>query len=456
MTRYTKQSVTSLAGINSELTKIQTALQDTLSRKSDVPNQMEGSLDMNSERILNLPDPISDHEPVTLGAVQNFVDQAQGVNIVQEATPTAGLRQGVRWYKPSEATTYVYYCDGDSCQWVQEPVQSADGTLRDELAGTDSSVLIADVEAQDIARDYKLADALEFPNGAFWQSPVLSERTMVDIKNFQGQDGTFPAKEPVIVHDYSDGRRTVQLDKVGGNGVGYVLGLRRANNPINRPDKPADFVSPDGYLECSYDSFDGIGGAKLVNKSFYIDPNANLVWVGKNGNAVTSAQFIQLKPNGDGRYPFWFTATQEQDLFMRWSNPSGDVLAVRDDVAGTRTHLIVDSNQTSGLRISCLAGTLDLSAGTNIIVRNPVITASGVDLTLTAAKDLLLGATTGSIKADKPFRPRAYSVSSVPAAVDFNQHIVFVTNGDAGAPCLAVSNGTNWLRIALGAAISST
>lgn len=34
--------------------------------------------------------------------------------------------------------------------------------------------------------------------------------------------------------------------------------------------------------------------------------------------------------------------------------------------------------------------------------------------------------------------------------------IVFVTDGDAGNPCLAVYNGTDWLRISLGAAISTT
>lgn len=34
--------------------------------------------------------------------------------------------------------------------------------------------------------------------------------------------------------------------------------------------------------------------------------------------------------------------------------------------------------------------------------------------------------------------------------------VVNCSNGDAGSPCLAVYNGTDWLRIALGAAISAT
>jgi hypothetical protein len=43
--------------------------------------------------------------------------------IVQESTPpTAGFRNGARWYKPSEATSYILYADGDSSQWIQEAV----------------------------------------------------------------------------------------------------------------------------------------------------------------------------------------------------------------------------------------------------------------------------------------------------------------------------------------------
>lgn len=78
-----------------------------------------------------------------------------GRAIISETVPSASFtREGVRWYKPSESTTYVYYCDGDSCQWVQEPVQSAEGTLRQELAASDSNVLVGGVKAEDLSRKY--------------------------------------------------------------------------------------------------------------------------------------------------------------------------------------------------------------------------------------------------------------------------------------------------------------
>jgi hypothetical protein len=49
------------------------------------------------------------------------------------------------------------------------------------------------------------------------------------------------------------------------------------------------------------------------------------------------------------------------------------------------------------------------------------------------------------------------AVASLPAASVANDGcVVYCTNGDAGSPCLAVSNGTNWLRVALGAAVATS
>lgn len=76
MTRYTKQTVSSIAGINSELTKIQTAIRDSLSRLGDSPNQMQDLLDMNSNRIINLPLPLSDLEPVRRVDIEGIVESA--------------------------------------------------------------------------------------------------------------------------------------------------------------------------------------------------------------------------------------------------------------------------------------------------------------------------------------------------------------------------------------------
>lgn len=49
-----------------------------------------------------------------------------------------------------------------------------------------------------------------------------------------------------------------------------------------------------------------------------------------------------------------------------------------------------------------------------------------------------------------------YTVAQLPAASAANAgFIVYVTNGNTGAACLAVSNGTSWLRLT-GTAVSAT
>ena len=50
----------------------------------------------------------------------------------------------------------------------------------------------------------------------------------------------------------------------------------------------------------------------------------------------------------------------------------------------------------------------------------------------------------------------SYTVANAPAAASYPRRIIYVSNGNAGVPCIAVSNGTSWLRIALGTAISAT
>jgi hypothetical protein len=67
MARYTKTGTPNTIGqINSELDLIAVAIGDTLSRLGDTPNQMEATLDMNSNSIINLPAPAFLTSPVRL------------------------------------------------------------------------------------------------------------------------------------------------------------------------------------------------------------------------------------------------------------------------------------------------------------------------------------------------------------------------------------------------------
>lgn len=55
--------------VNSNSDAIEAALENTLSRDGTAPNYMSADLDMNSHRILNLPTPTTDTEPVRLGDI---------------------------------------------------------------------------------------------------------------------------------------------------------------------------------------------------------------------------------------------------------------------------------------------------------------------------------------------------------------------------------------------------
>jgi hypothetical protein len=49
-----------------------------------------------------------------------------------------------------------------------------------------------------------------------------------------------------------------------------------------------------------------------------------------------------------------------------------------------------------------------------------------------------------------------YTVAQLPAAADNDYRVVYCSNGATGSACLAVSNGTNWLRVVFGAAVAAS
>lgn len=67
MARYTPTgNVVTVPAINAELEKISEAIEDTLSRKGGGTNQVETDIDLNGNRLLNLPAPQNSNDPVRL------------------------------------------------------------------------------------------------------------------------------------------------------------------------------------------------------------------------------------------------------------------------------------------------------------------------------------------------------------------------------------------------------
>lgn len=77
-----QSETTAVNSINTNNAAIETAVQDTLSRSGAAPNQMLSSLDMNSNRILNLPEPGSLHEPLRLADLT-------GINVGLSSVPVS-------------------------------------------------------------------------------------------------------------------------------------------------------------------------------------------------------------------------------------------------------------------------------------------------------------------------------------------------------------------------------
>lgn len=92
-------SASARTAINDNFTSIEEAIDNTLSRDGSTPNQMEADIDLNSNKLLNVGDPVNDTDGVNLRSVQTIVDEyipelaasiIEGTGRVERFTATAG------------------------------------------------------------------------------------------------------------------------------------------------------------------------------------------------------------------------------------------------------------------------------------------------------------------------------------------------------------------------------
>lgn len=74
-----------VGSINRNFTALQTIIETLLSRDGLAPNQMVALLDMNNQRIINLPVPVNDTEPARHGDLQGYVTAAEAAQEAAEA-----------------------------------------------------------------------------------------------------------------------------------------------------------------------------------------------------------------------------------------------------------------------------------------------------------------------------------------------------------------------------------
>jgi hypothetical protein len=64
-------------------------------------------------------------------------------------------------------------------------------------------------------------------------------------------------------------------------------------------------------------------------------------------------------------------------------------------------------------------------------------------------------AQTAAAAAKQPLTGNTFTVATVPAAAANVGRVIYVSNGAAGAATAAISDGTNWKRIAIGVNIAA-
>ncbi len=152
-----ESSATATINNNSEL--IQAAIDNTLSRDGTAPNQMLASLDMNSKRILNLPNPASSTEPLRL---QDLVDFTGGGSI---ATIPDGGTSGQVLGKLSSTDFDV--------DWRTVATDAGYINVKDYGATGDGSTddYNAIINARNAARSF--GKSLAFPDGIYCHSATI-------------------------------------------------------------------------------------------------------------------------------------------------------------------------------------------------------------------------------------------------------------------------------------------
>lgn len=127
MADYVPSTVYSTIGINAELTKVAAALKRKISSQADESRFMEADLDMNSNRILNLPKPVSWNEPVRLKDIVNVEEIIAGSTLLY-SKPVVNLVEGITYFNPETFSLTFSYNDGDTSQYVTFPLVQGDAS----------------------------------------------------------------------------------------------------------------------------------------------------------------------------------------------------------------------------------------------------------------------------------------------------------------------------------------
>lgn len=158
-------NVRNRADINGEFDKIAEAINDQLDKTGGSGNQMEASLDMNSERIINLPEPISPTEPARLQDLREILEALSG-----------GIPEDVEPYTYTEVLT-------SGQLEVSTPFRIEDCIVFVSGNVVDSALLVSGVDYTPIGLNLTLA--VSYPAGTLL-TVVRVTRTLIVLEGNTG------------------------------------------------------------------------------------------------------------------------------------------------------------------------------------------------------------------------------------------------------------------------------
>jgi microcystin-dependent protein len=196
----------SVAAINAAFDAIETAMENTLSRDGTSPNAMGANLDMNSNRILNLPVPVADDEPITKG----YGDDTYGAAASAAAEESA-----------DEAAASATAAAASAAAAATSATAAATAETNAETAETNAEAAQAAAEAAQVAAELAA-------NSVMWNDVVFKTAADSPISITNADKGKLYAI------DCTAGAVTVNLPAISGLTLGqWSVGFRKTDAGVN-------------------------------------------------------------------------------------------------------------------------------------------------------------------------------------------------------------------------------
>ena len=327
MANYTRNTVTGdLAPVNAELEKIEQSLKEKLDRKPSVgqANAMQDTLDMNSNRITNLPFPESNLEPLRKGDLGN---NTLFTNIVNQVT--------VRDTDYFNVVAYGAVPDGvtDCTAAVQAAINAA------------------------VANG---GGVVYFPTGRYYRSNTGPDGvSRAATWTINGDNITFKGngESTVILHDDKNIALRSDLLSASGDNLTFkdfkVIGSRKSYTVTS------EFSQTLTGGNCS--------NLRIENVTIEDVQNMCITFFNSDNVIVTGCTLINCARDG-----YRFTGGRNIKIIGNYAkNVADDVVAIHSlDAEKTTENIIVDSNVFEGCQSMKFLGAKNLTVSNNIMRRS--------------------------------------------------------------------------------------